>query len=219
MKILKIPTQFFNVLIFNMKYILLFISFIAFSQENRQSFESKPIDAIGSFQFRKSYYYDYKINSKSRDSIVSTVDNQNTPESIITRLNQDFLESNTKENPKFIVLLSKIIIEYNQQEFCFIKYSLRENSLDKYQIVTLINKNQKWEQFIGENQIIAKIQLLLRLNNTAFAHFEIRENSDKYKIIDNLKLSIRDADGTINLFKFAEVVEKNLTNLEKFIDK
>ncbi len=203
-----------------MKYIVFLFTLFIYSQNSKLKFEPKQIDGIASFQFKKAFYYDYQINSKQNDSIYKNIITLNTVEGKLTNYHKSFLISNSNENINEIIIFSKLIIEYNQNEFCALKYALRSNNKTEYKFFIFKKENTEWIEYDEKsNLVINKIKLVLSLNNKAFTQFEVKENNIKYPEINKLKKEIRDADGTINLNKLAAVIEQNKAYLDKYIDK
>lgn len=207
--------QFFKVMKHFFLIILSFSFQCIFSQKD---YIGKEIKATASFQFKKSSYYDYQINAKHSDSIYSKKMNINTPEGLLTQKHSSFFEQNPEEQ-KEIVLYSRITLKYNISEYYFIKYGLKVQEKITHKTALFERKNNNWIWLDNiENSILKSVLTLLKLKNNAFAQFEIEEENTDFPEINRLKIQAKDADGTLNLFKLAEVIEKNRSTLSKYIE-
>lgn len=208
--------QFFKVMKHFFLIILSFSFQCIFSQKD---YKGKEIKAMASFQFKKSSYYDYQINAKHSDSVYSKKMNINTPEGLLTQKHSDFLQKNSSEEQKEIILYSRITIEYNLSLYYFIKYGLKNKSNITPKIAIFKRKEDDWIWIDNvDNKISKSILTILKLKNSAFAQFEIEEKDTDYPEINRLKPQVKDADGTLNLFKLSEVIEKNISTLSKYIE-
>lgn len=199
-----------------MKYLFFLFSALLFSQQNK--YESKTVNSTASFQFKNASYYDYQINSKKTDSLYEKVQIGLKPEDLLSQKYADhFIKQNPKEK-KELVLYSRITLEYNLIKLYFIKFSLRENNKKNNKIAVYQENNNSWIE-PSDSKIIQKVKTILKLTNSAFSQFEIKENDSKHPEINKLKPLIRDADGTINIFKLAEIVEKNKKELAKYLEE
>ena len=71
----------------------------------------------------------------------------------------------------------------------------------------------------SDNKISEAITIILKLQNEAFSQFEVDDDNPKYLEINQLKASVKDADNTLNIFKLADVIEKNSSRLSKYFSK
>jgi hypothetical protein len=204
---------------------ILFIATIIFTlfgySQNNKDLKVIKTNAIASFQFSESYYYDYVVNSNNvTDSIYTKIKSDNLPEALLTKKFSALLEVNKEAVLNKLSLLSKITLEYNQEYFSIIKFkSIEGNSVSKTRF--FISKKEKdiWEEYTKTNLIIEKVKLILLLNENVFSQFEISENNPKYPEINKLKPLVKDADGVLNIYKLAEVIEKNKVSLSKYLDE
>lgn len=199
-----------------MKYLFLFFSVLLYSQQNK--YESKMINSSASFQFKSASYYDYQINAKKTDSLYKEVQTGLLPENLLSQKYANFFIKQDPKEKKELVLYSRITLEYNLIRLYFIKFSLRENNKKNNQIFVYQENKNGWVE-ANNSDIVQKIKTILSLTNSAFSEFEIKENNSKYPEINKLKPLIRDADGTINLFKLAEIIEKNKKELAKYLEE
>lgn len=208
-----------------MKSIIL-ISFLSlttlsYSQDIFKDLNGNKTNSTSSFQFSEAYYYDYILNSNNvTDSIYTKIIPINSPEGILTQKFNDKLIINAEKILNKLSLFSKINIEYNQIIFCIIKFkTIEENKISKIQLIVSKKENNIWKEFDGTNQIVEKLKLILYLKEEAFAQFEMSENYMKHPEINNLKPLVKDADGVLNIYKLADIIQKNKTLLSKYLDE
>ncbi len=202
------------------KYIVLFFPLIVFSQDFN-NFKGNKIKADASFQFTTAYYYDYQINSSNiTDSIYIKVNYEKTPEGLLTQSFSNLFVLNQDSIINQLVVYSKIIISYNQKEWCFIKFKTKEKELlSKNQVFILSKSDSLWNKKDSINEIINSVKTILSLKNNAFLQFEVAEDNPSYPEINKLKPLVKDADGVLNIFKLADVIEKNKSILGKYLDE
>lgn len=201
--------------------IIVTITTFCYSQNNFKDLKGSKFKATGSFQFIESSYFDYVINSNNvKDSLYTKINQDNTVEGLLTQKFNDFFEANKEKVLNKISLYSKITIQYNQENYCLIKYRTIQNiSISKTQIYVCKKENNIWKEYLNKNKIIEKIKLVLLLKENAFAQFEITEDNLKYPEINKLKSFAKDADGVLNLYKLANLIEKNQIVLSKYLDE
>lgn len=204
---------------------IIFIAAIIFtlfgySQNDYKDLKGIKTNATASFQFSESYYYDYVINSNNvTDSIYTKVKSGNLPEFLLTKKFSTLLEANKETVLNKISLFSKMTLEYNQEYFSIIKFKTIEgNSISKTIFFISKKENDIWEEYTNTNLILENVKLILLLNENAFSQFEISENNPEYPEINKLKPLIKDADGVLNIYKLAEIIEKNKGSLSKYLD-
>ena len=141
-----------------MKYIYLFLllltNFFGFSQTELIDYkalsgEKSKITIPRKYTF--SRLYDYKINSKKLDSIVTKPFNENIPESVITTKYENQLLENKPDSISFSLrLVSKLSVDINKIRHVFIKYQeVNEKELDKIIVVNRVQNN--WLELINKN--------------------------------------------------------------------
>ena len=194
------------------------LSNLTFSQIQGE-YESNKVNCIGSFQFKKASYYDYQINAQKSDSIYQKVSEGNKPEDLLTQKYSDFFLKSTPDERKEIILYSRIILEYNLSEYYYIKYALKDRKMT-HKVAIFKKEGNIWEWLDNsDNKISEAITIILKLQNEAFSQFEVDDDNPKYLEINQLKASVKDADNTLNIFKLADVIEKNSSRLSKYFSK
>lgn len=194
---------------------------LGFSQINYENLKGNKINSSASFQFSEAYYYDYVMNSfNGIDSIYTKMYNGNFPETLLTQKYNYLLSTNRDEIQNKISVLSKITVEYNQKKYCFIKFKIvQKEEVSKVSVFVLEKQKETWKENTISNKIIQNIKLVLSLKEDAFSQFEIQENNPEYPEINKLKPLVKDTDGVLNIYKLAEVIEKNKTALAKYLDE
>ena len=85
-----------------------------------------------------------------------------------------------------------------------------------------IGRNEKIDFLCFENNYPVEIPYpyssILKLQGKSFIEFYSSENNSKYPEINKLKPLVKDADGVLNIYKLAEVIEKNKASLSKYLD-
>ena len=194
------------------------LSNLTFSQTQGE-YESNKVNCIGSFQFKKASYYDYQINAQKSDSIYQKVSEGNKPEDLLTQKYSDFFLKSTPDERKEIILYSRIILEYNLSEYYYIKYALKDRKMT-HKVAVFKKEGNIWKWLDNsDNKISEAITIILKLQNEAFSQFEVDDDNPKYLEINQLKASVKDADNTLNIFKLADVIEKNSSRLSKYFSK
>ena len=194
------------------------LSNLTFSQIQGE-YESNKVNCIGSFQFKKASYYDYQINAQKSDSIYQKVSEGNKPEDLLTQKYSDFFLKSTPDERKEIILYSRIILEYNLSEYYYMKYALKDRKIT-HKVAIFKKEGNIWKWLDNsDNKISEAITIILKLQNEAFSQFEVDDDNPKYLEINQLKASVKDADNTLNIFKLADVIEKNSSRLSKYFSK
>ena len=194
------------------------LSNLTFSQIQGE-YESNKVNCIGSFQFKKASYYDYQINAQKSDSIYQKVSEGNKPEDLLTQKYSDFFLKSTPDERKEIILYSRMTLEYNLSEYYYIKYALKDRKMT-HKVAIFKKEGNIWEWLDNsDNKISKAITIILKLQNEAFSQFEVDDDNPKYLEINQLKASVKDADNTLNIFKLADVIEKNSSRLSKYFSK
>ena len=212
-----------NILYYKTIKLLCFMSLSLFSNltfsQIQGEYESNKVNCIGSFQFKKASYYDYQINAQKSDSIYQKVSEGNKPEDLLTQKYSDFFLKSTPDERKEIILYSRIILEYNLSEYYYIKYALKDRKMT-HKVAVFKKEGNIWKWLDNsDNKISEAITIILKLQNEAFSQFEVDDDNPKYLEINQLKASVKDADNTLNIFKLADVIEKNSSRLSKYFSK
>ena len=212
-----------NILYYKTIKLLCFMSLSLFSNltfsQIQGEYESNKVNCIGSFQFKKASYYDYQINAQKSDSIYQKVSEGNKPEDLLTQKYSDFFLKSTPDERKEIILYSRMTLEYNLSEYYYIKYALKDRKMT-HKVAIFKKEGNIWKWLDNsDNKISEAITIILKLQNEAFSQFEVDDDNPKYLEINQLKASVKDADNTLNIFKLADVIEKNSSRLSKYFSK
>ncbi|WP_375604870.1 hypothetical protein [Flavobacterium davisii] len=200
---------------------ILNFTLLNYSQNNLRELKGIKTNSIGTFQFSEASYYDYLINSSNvTDSLYVKVDYLNSPEGLLTQKFDNLLSINKDSIVNKISVFSKISLEYNQEIYCFIKFrSIQHKSISKNQIFISKKESNVWKEYIETSKIIEHLKVIFLLKEKAFSQFEIKDNNPKYPEINKLKPLVRDADGTLNLYKLSKIIEENKSTLSKYLDE
>lgn len=212
-----------NILYYKTIKLLCFMSLSLFSNlsfsQTQNEYKSNKVNCIGSFQFKKASYYDYQINAQKSDSIYQKVSEGNKPEDLLTQKYSDFFLKSSLDERKEIILYSRITLEYNLSEYYYIKYALKDKTMT-HKVAIFKKEGNIWEWLDNsDNKISEAITIILKLQNEVFSQFEVDNDNPKYLEINQLKASVKDADNTLNIFKLADVIEKNSSRLSKYFSK
>lgn len=86
-----------------------------------------------------------------------------------------------------------------------------------------IGQNEKIDFLCFENNSPVELPYpyssILKLQSKFFIEFYSSENNSKYAEINKLKPLARDPDGNLNIFKLADIIEKNKASLSKYLDQ
>ena len=212
-----------NILYYKTIKLLCFMSLSLFSNlsfsQTQSEYKSNKVNCVGSFQFKKASYYDYQINAQKSDSIYQKVSEGNKPEDLLTQKYSDFFLKSSLDERKEIILYSRITLEYNLSEYYYIKYALKDKTMT-HKVAIFKKEGNIWEWLDNsDNKISEAITIILKLQNEVFSQFEVDNDNPKYLEINELKASVKDADNTLNIFKLADVIEKNSRRLSKYFSK
>jgi hypothetical protein len=101
----------------------------------------------------------------------------------------------------------------------FFKYLITENNLQKY-VTTMYKKTDVIINDTPTNTYDETILSLFKLiSANVFIQFSNNNDNPKYPVINKLKPLVKDADGVLNIYKLAEVIEKNKASLSKYLDE
>lgn len=131
-----------------------------------------------------------------------------------------FIKSKQIEN-SIVKPLQKLTYLRNNELISILKYSIKSSS----------NNELKTEQFVINKNIVSLansikddvndrlFDVIKRINSESLIQFSNRENNPKYPEINKLKPLVKDADGVLDVFKLAEVIEKNKSTLSQYLDE
>lgn len=143
-------------------------------------------------------FYEYKIDKSfnSDNSFLNQLKNEYDKKSFFTGDNQ-------------LEILSAVSFLWESNPVMIICYQKTEN------------KQVSTHYFYSRDDLkmnFNKIEIVLRLTNDAFWQFYNDINNRDFPEINRLKSLAKDADGMLNLFKLAEIIEKNKNSLSKYFN-
>ncbi|MFJ1474031.1 hypothetical protein ACI76O_08735 [Capnocytophaga cynodegmi] len=119
-----------------------------------------------------------------------------------------------KNNPEQIILvneamklITRLEIKDDTDNYCFIKsLNTVDNTVSVYCFMT---KENQWSIVNQDTSLISAIKLIMEVL-TADLLFDFANNDESfYKEINTIKLQAKDERGILDIFKLAEVVQKN----------
>ncbi|WP_108808742.1 hypothetical protein [Aquimarina spinulae] len=204
--------------------LLLFLLIHSISLEAQIDYNKFKGEKINGYLMTKqsdTYIYDYKINARDKDSIVSTVLSGNSPEAMVTKYNQSIfsdIKGNKKKN--YIALISRLKFSYSGNKYCLIKYqTVIDSVISNNKIATLLKKKNSWTVFEDDELFKTKKEVLRRLSINVFWKFYIREDDPDYPEINKLKPKVKDNNEILNLTKLAKVIQQNEESLRKYLEQ
>jgi hypothetical protein len=158
---------------------------------------SYPFSEINYCSFNK-----YLINSETK------VENDE-----YIKLKQQLISSNffvqEKSFKNYLKIKSKLSFIWNGERIILINYKTVNDKDEKNNLIFCTNKSFD----------LSILKSILNLSNDSFWQFYNSENNLNYPEINNLKPLVKDADGVLNIYKLAEVIEKNKVLLSKYMDE
>lgn len=143
-------------------------------------------------------FYKYKIDKSF-----------NSDNSFLNKLKNNYQSKNFFNEKNHLNILSAISFSWNENLEMIIRYQKIENKQVSYHYF-YSNENLK--------STFAKIENVLTLKNDIFWQFYNDTDNSNFSEINILKPQVKDADGTLNIFKLAEIIEKNSGLLSKYIE-
>jgi hypothetical protein len=197
----------------------LFISITAFSQKiDFAKFKGETVEVNQLFRLDKPSIYDYEANSKNgKDSIINKITQQNsTEQTIISKHKNIFL---SEGNLNYIRLIFNISFFQKSGKIIIVNYRLFENGVLSNAKSMVIEQSRN--EFKESNDIeFSSLKILIKtIKIDTFWDFYSPNNNPKYPEINKLKPLVKDADGVLNIYKLAEVIDKNKALLSKYLDE
>lgn len=192
-----------------MKTNLLFLLTLTFSTY----LEAQSIDKLQGHNVNVEFSYPFnEINYCSFDKYIIDNDTKLENEEFISLKNQliksnFFVKEKTFKN--YLKIKSKLSFIWNGEKIILINYKTVNENEENRNLIFSTNKSFDLSNFT----------VLLNLNNDSFWQFYNLGNNSKYPEINKLKPFVRDADGVLNIYKLAEVIEKNKASLSKYLDE
>jgi hypothetical protein len=192
-----------------MKNIFILIILLSFINSNSQTTITTKAKFTNIFEFANIHDY----TQKERDTLVVT--NKN-----IANLPENLILSSLANNPESsIKLLTKFIVTYNNETHTYIKYNLvNKNEPPKLEIIDIQMNTNKWEQNKFENLIFIPIKKILQFSNANILfEFYNKDDNSSYPEINKLKSLIKDDNNVLDIYKLADIIEKNKVSLTKYL--
>lgn len=153
---------------------------------------------FGLNNFSYCSFYKYKIDKSFSSN-----------NSFLNKLKNDYETTNFFNEDNQLNILSAISFSRNGNTEMIIRYQKVENEQISYHY---FYSDEKLKSKFG------KVENILALKNDIFWQFYNNTNNSHFPEINRLKPQVKDADGTLNLFKLAEVIEKNKSTLSKYFE-
>jgi hypothetical protein len=199
--------------------LLLFCSFTGITQNiDYSKFEGKPVKVNFFVQLDESAVFNYTdtLQAKITKKIID-----NLPEKSIAENDTIFpkAESDTLKANNFIWLISNVSFNYQGKETVIVRYKTFENGILSQPKTVLSHRvNENWTKF-ADSYLKSIQSVFQKLSLNIFFEFYNAENNPSYPDINALKPLVKDADGTLNIFKLATIIEKNRSSLSKYLDE
>lgn len=205
----------------NILFILILIfSNCLFSQLDYKSFVGEKSKISFNKEYTYTNIYDYKVNAKQEDSVLTRASSINIPEGILTDKYSSELLANETDSIVFeVILYSRLLVDINSNRNGLIKYSTRKgNEESEMRIISLINKNNEWKENTTTNKEIELLKDVFLLTDVdmLFEFFNSTNNPD-FEEINKLKPLVKNPDGALNIRKLAKVLEKNRAVLSQYL--
>lgn len=167
--------------------------------------------------------YDYQIEKAGKDSLIIGNNLQDNLLQELYNKYQNELDRNTTDSVQFTLSLnSRYIIEINKVTYAVIKYKTYNSNGDssEYLLDRFVFKDQNWSEFTTENQELDKFTMLFE-NSTIdllFQFYNYRDNR-KYPVVNELKPSVKNEKGLLELDKLTTVIIENKEKLSSFFEE
>lgn len=186
-----------------MKTLILLISFasnsLIWGQINKMSKE-KSLNIDFSFPYSEINYCSFNNFIVNNETLIENIE--------ILKLKNELIKSNFLVLKNYLKIKSKLNFIWNGEKCFLINYSTFTENEEKLNLI-----------YCSDSKLdISKLKFILKLSNNSFWQFYNSDNNLNYPEINNLKSSVKDADDVLNLFKLAEVIEKNKSILSKYLD-
>lgn len=197
----------------------LFISINTFSQKiDFTKFKGETVIINQQFRLDKSSLFDYETNSKNgKDSIIKKVIPQNSPEQLIVAKHKNIFISENNNN--YLRLIYNISFYQKNSKVIIINYKVFENGLLSKAKSLIIEQTKNEYKESNDVGLDGLKNLIRTMKLDTFWDFYSSKNNSKTPEINKLKSLVKDADGVLNIYKLAEVIEKNKASLSKYLDE
>ncbi|MFL0221355.1 hypothetical protein, partial [Tenacibaculum maritimum] len=178
-----------------------------------------------SSKYSFSNLYDYQVNSKNFDSIVTKpYRNNRLSEHLLTAKFKNKFEKNLPDAIVFSLrLISKLSIDIKDIRYEFIKFEEIDsggfNDPKTSRIFITERQNNIRNEVVNKTNEVSLFESILKTSNVnVLFQFYNERNSKKYAEINKLKPLVKDPKGNLNIKKLAKVLEENKTLLAKYLD-
>ncbi|CAA0159747.1 hypothetical protein [Tenacibaculum maritimum] len=185
--------------------------------------ETSKIKISSKYSF--SNLYDYQVNSKNFDSIVTKpYRNNRLSEHLLTAKFKNKFEKNLPDAIVFSLrLISKLSIDIKDIRYEFIKFEEIDsggfNDPKTSRIFITERQNNIRNEVVNKTNEVSLFESILKTSNVnVLFQFYNERNSKKYAEINKLKPLVKDPKGNLNIKKLAKVLEENKTLLAKYLD-
>ncbi|WP_407267605.1 hypothetical protein [Tenacibaculum maritimum] len=185
--------------------------------------ETSKIKISSKYSF--SNLYDYQVNSKNFDSIVTKpYRNNRLSEHLLTAKFKNKFEKTLPDAIVFSLrLISKLSIDIKDIRYEFIKFEEIDsggfNDPKTSRIFITERQNNIRNEVVNKTNEVSLFESILKTSNVnVLFQFYNERNSKKYAEINKLKPLVKDPKGNLNIKKLAKVLEENKTLLAKYLD-
>ncbi|MFL0117743.1 hypothetical protein, partial [Tenacibaculum maritimum] len=176
--------------------------------------ETSKIKISSKYSF--SNLYDYQVNSKNFDSIVTKpYRNNRLSEHLLTAKFKNKFEKNLPDAIVFSLrLISKLSIDIKDIRYEFIKFEEIDsggfNDPKTSRIFITERQNNIRNEVVNKTNEVSLFESILKTSNVnVLFQFYNERNSKKYAEINKLKPLVKDPKGNLNIKKLAKVLEEN----------
>ncbi|MFL0153660.1 hypothetical protein V2687_03840 [Tenacibaculum maritimum] len=185
--------------------------------------ETSKIKISSKYSF--SNLYDYQVNYKNYDTIVTKpYRNNRLSEHLLTAKFKNKFEKNLPDAIVFSLrLISKLSIDIKDIRYEFIKFEEIDsggfNDPKTSRIFITERQNNIRNEVVNKTNEVSLFESILKTSNVnVLFQFYNERNSKKYAEINKLKPLVKDPKGNLNIKKLAKVLEENKTLLAKYLD-
>jgi hypothetical protein len=192
------------------------ITVSSYSQSVTCKYEATvPANMFIDAPLREVYYIDYALYENSIDSAIYLVKELDTlsPEAFISHMHASVFLEQSK-----IKLIRRITFEQNYNIFSVVKYSIiKSDGLSEIRSVQLQLKDGAWKD-VGLDFNKDIVYVFMKLKPNAFWCFYSKADDTPCGVINTIKVSAKNYDGTLNIGKLEAVIKKNNSTLSSYLD-
>ncbi len=204
--------------------VIIFTVHITVAQDNYEQYRGEK----SIIKFSKIYpfanLYDYKINSRDQDSVVTKKLETSLPEFVLTEKYSDELSMNKKDSVVFALsLYSKLTIDLQNiaHRHCLIKYAIKkDNQLSEAKIIDVFLDGNRWKEYDKSSKELEALKGIM-MNSTVSMLFDFdgERESNEFPEINELKTVTKNRKGVIDIVKLAKVLKENKNKLAKYLNQ